>query len=361
MENARTPRKFSTRAFTSLLLTCAMLVVACSGVMLYLSPRGRVANWTDWTLLGLGKEEWSAVHINTCLLLLIVTVVHLALNWRPFWGYVKKKAGFGLNRKLELALAAAVAAVVVASTLYSVPPFSTLVAWQHEIKDYWERRSADAPVPHSEEFTLVEFAQHIQLSVDQMLEALGKEGYDVADPTVTVAELATGKAVPPSRVLADIRKHFPQAGSFQGRGGGGHGGRGLGRGAGLELGAGMGCGQMQGTGPEGVGPRSDREPQGGLAREGTPPNHPASGEATAPTRADEAASLPDTDHRGPADRQGLGPLGGQGLGQGRGAGRGPGYGQGYGRGYGRGGGMGLGAGRGRRAEQEAGSSNSAPE
>jgi hypothetical protein len=144
MEKAitRTQRRFSAKGFTSLLLACSFLVMGVSGILLYVTPRGRLANWTDWTLFGLGKEGWAAVHIMGSLLFLIVAAVHLTLNWTMFWGYVKKKAVAGLNLKREMALAAAITAAIVAGTLYGLPPFSTVVAWRHEIKDYWERRSA---------------------------------------------------------------------------------------------------------------------------------------------------------------------------------------------------------------------------
>jgi len=49
---------FNWRGFTSLLLAAGFLILAGSGLVLYASPRGRVANWTDWEVLGLTKHEW---------------------------------------------------------------------------------------------------------------------------------------------------------------------------------------------------------------------------------------------------------------------------------------------------------------
>ena len=48
--------KFRTKGFVSLLLALTFLVASFSGVILYLTPRGRVANWTGWTMLGLDKH-----------------------------------------------------------------------------------------------------------------------------------------------------------------------------------------------------------------------------------------------------------------------------------------------------------------
>ena len=74
--------KFQSKGFTSLLLAVALPILGFSGIILYVTPRGRIANWTGWTMLGLGKQGWQAVHINVALLFLIVACIHLYLNWR---------------------------------------------------------------------------------------------------------------------------------------------------------------------------------------------------------------------------------------------------------------------------------------
>ena len=337
MENQPARKRFSTRAFTSLLLTCTFVVLGLSGVMLYLSPRGRVANWTDWTLAGLGKEEWSALHVNSCLLFLLVTVLHLVLNWRPFWGYIKKRASFGINRKGELALALALAVGIVAGTLYGVPPFSTIVAWQHEIKDYWEFRSAPAPVPHSEELTLAQFAGQIKLSTEEVSEALRREGYEFEDPTITMAQLADRRGVAPSDVFADVQKHFPSAAAFAGRGQG----RGSGRGRMGSAGAPCSGPSHAGDAPYASGQSSDAS--------ASPPSDSGDERPDASARSADAGG--DKASAGRATH----PDGceGQGPGSGRGLGLGPGQGQGLGRGLGRGGGQGFGRGFGQgRAEED---------
>ena len=219
-------RRFSTRGFTSLLLTLSLLLMGLSGIMLYVSPRGRVANWTDWTLLGFGKEQWGSLHMNASVLFLLVAVLHLTVNWSLFFSYLKKRAVAGLHMKRELVLAVGVVVVCVIGTTYAFPPFSSLMELNHDVKDYWERRTARAPVPHAEELTLVEFAQQIDLSVDTLTETLEKEGFNVAGTTTTVGNLGRQKGVAPSAVLAAIRKHHPDAGATTGGGPG----RGAGRG-----------------------------------------------------------------------------------------------------------------------------------
>jgi len=47
---------FQLRAMISVLLALAFPALLVSGLVLFVSPPGRVANWTDWRLFGLSKH-----------------------------------------------------------------------------------------------------------------------------------------------------------------------------------------------------------------------------------------------------------------------------------------------------------------
>lgn len=235
-------RAFNFQGFTSLLLTLVFMAVAISGVVLYLTPRGRTAHWTDWTMLGLGKEEWGTLHMNTCAVLLLLAVLHLAFNWRMFVGYLRKKATGGLNLKREMLAAGALTALLVVGTVQLWPPMNELADLNTRIKNSWEAQVAEAPVPHSEEFTLTRFAEEINLPVEKMTVALSDEGFAVDDLARTVGDVAREKGVAPSEVLAAIQKHHPEVRGAQGRG------QGQGRGMGMGRGRGGFGGEMAGSG-----------------------------------------------------------------------------------------------------------------
>ena len=44
----RAKKKLDLRALTTLTVMMSFIVIAISGTILYLSPKGRVANWTGW-------------------------------------------------------------------------------------------------------------------------------------------------------------------------------------------------------------------------------------------------------------------------------------------------------------------------
>ncbi len=251
---APSPRRFSLRGFTSLLLTLAFLAMCLSGAMLFVTPRGRTANWTDWTMMALDKHQWGAVHVSNSVLFVSIAALHLLLNWSVFMRYLKKKATSGLHMKKELALAMVVALVCVAGPITDLPPFSNLMALNEDIKNYWEQHAEAPPVPHAEELTLAELASTIDLSVEQVSAALQEEGYDVQDASQTVGDVGRQKDVAPNAVFDAIRQKYPDTrgwGRVNGRGGAaGHGASGGGRGGQADhAGAGGGPAGGAGQGP----------------------------------------------------------------------------------------------------------------
>ncbi len=220
MTDSLTPRKFKLKGFTSLLLTFSFLVIGFTGVMLYFTPKGRVAHWTGWTMLGLDKDQWSAIHMTGGLLFLIVSSVHLYLNWGIFWSYLKKKAAAGIHLKWELVAAMLIVAVVVTGTLSEVPPFSSVIKLNDQVKVYWAGLAPKAPIPHAEDLTLEAFADEIRLSIDEVTLALRKEGFTVDNVHMKLKHIAERNGVAPSDLHAAVIKHFPQAAKKKRRGAG---------------------------------------------------------------------------------------------------------------------------------------------
>lgn len=225
--------RFQTKGFTSLLLTLSFLALAFSGVILYVTPRGRVANWTGWTLLGLEKDQWQSVHTNIAILFVLAALMHIAFNWSMLWCYIKKRGSLALNMKWEMLVAIVVASVVLVGSALEWPPFRSVMALNYQIKDYWERQPITTPAPHAEEFTLERLAGQMGLSAEQVLEALEAEGIAVTGPGEMVDHVATENGLTPAEVHAAIRKHIPEAqGAGHGPGRGRGQGRGIGRGVG---------------------------------------------------------------------------------------------------------------------------------
>lgn len=235
--------RFHFRGFVSLFLMLAFLVLGVSGVVLFVTPRGRVANWTGWTLFGLDKQAWQSVHISIAILFLAGTVLHLWFNWSVFWSYIKKTASLGFSQKAEMAAAVLLAGVVVAGAVFQTPPFRNILEFNDRIKDYWDRWAVDTtaspPTPHAEELALKQLAATMRVSLDDVIKSLADDGIAVDDGNRTLGQVAEKNGLTPRDVYAVIRRHFPDAqepglefgqgrGQQKGQGGGGRG-RGKGR------------------------------------------------------------------------------------------------------------------------------------
>lgn len=101
-------RSFRPRGLVAFVVFGGFVVMTGTGLILFMTPPGRVAHWTDWALLGLEKTDWAAVHIVFSLLFVLVGLIHLVFNWKPFKNYLVNKfaghlrlryAGTGLGQK----------------------------------------------------------------------------------------------------------------------------------------------------------------------------------------------------------------------------------------------------------------------
>lgn len=52
----------SLKKITSLTMLFAMLVMTYTGIILFITPPGRIANWSNWEIFGLTKEEYAQIH-----------------------------------------------------------------------------------------------------------------------------------------------------------------------------------------------------------------------------------------------------------------------------------------------------------
>ncbi|WP_297088973.1 DUF4405 domain-containing protein [uncultured Draconibacterium sp.] len=156
--------KFSWRAFISFGLTWAMLLILVSGVILYVAPPGRYAHWVNWELAGFSKEGWQAIHTIFSLGFIVLSIFHLfSVNWKAFVSYIKSKSGKGFNKKKELALSVLMVLVFFFGTVFSVPPFKTIMVLGENATNSWEKTEERAPVAHAELLSLDELAAQLEI------------------------------------------------------------------------------------------------------------------------------------------------------------------------------------------------------
>jgi hypothetical protein len=181
---------FAWRALISVLISGAFLVLVVSGTVLFVSPPGRIANWTNWAMLGLRKHDWISVHVCFSVLFVVGAFIHAGFNWRPLLTYFKdrltRRAGF----RLEWLAALLICAGVYVGTRAAIPPFSSLLAFSDQVKESWDKPRDRAPIAHAELLTLAELAEKAGIDVKTAANRLQAKGMTGASSKVVVQDLA---------------------------------------------------------------------------------------------------------------------------------------------------------------------------
>ncbi|MCK9337077.1 MAG: DUF4405 domain-containing protein [Arcobacteraceae bacterium] len=164
------------KKITSLVMLLAMIVMTYTGVILFLSPQGRIANWANWELLGLTKIEYTAVHSTFMVIFIIAGLLHIYYNFRPIVSYLSNQAKELVIFTKEMIVAIVVTVVFVTGTLYEMAPFNTFLSFGETAKDYWIDIYGEPPYGHAELSSLKVFIKKIKLDEKEAITNLQQAG-----------------------------------------------------------------------------------------------------------------------------------------------------------------------------------------
>lgn len=214
MTDTTTPRpRFSAHALTSMLTTGGFLVMTVTGLALFTIPAGRVANWVDWAMAGLTKEQWTAIHVTSSLLFVAAGLLHLWYNWGTFMGWLRRRlAGGHVQLRAEGPVTVVFLVGLVVGTLYEVPPFTWVLDLSASIKDSWSVDPAmEPPFGHAEEVTLKTLALRTATKADDIVAALKDAGWKVESANQTVRQVADVNRSSPAKMWLEVQKRVPAA------------------------------------------------------------------------------------------------------------------------------------------------------
>ncbi len=145
------------RRITSFYLLFSSLVLAISGLLLFVAPSGRWASAIDWRVLGFDKEQWENIHVVLSLFWMAFAVYHLILNWKPFIGYLRDRVKKSYRFTWEMGAALGLTALLILAAASNWGPVNALMDWSESVKDQWVLRAyPEAEVGHEEETTAAE-------------------------------------------------------------------------------------------------------------------------------------------------------------------------------------------------------------
>ncbi|MBP6497401.1 MAG: DUF4405 domain-containing protein [Campylobacteraceae bacterium] len=195
----------SLRRFTSLTITFSFLIMSYTGIILFLAPKGRVANWTNWEILGLDKTQYTNLHVTFMVLFLMGMIFHIYLNWSPLMCYLKNRAReFSLLTK-EFIFALAINVIFVVGTLYYWAPFEQFLDFQDDIKAGWEKKVVKAPYGHAELSTIEEFAQKTGKDATVIIEQLKAKHLNGVSLDKTIEKVAKENGKSPADLFEMLK------------------------------------------------------------------------------------------------------------------------------------------------------------
>ena len=127
-------KSYNRRAFVSVLAGFSFILMALTGLVLFIAPSCREARDTSWTVWGQSKEQWVAVHVWFSTAFMIASIFHLYLNWTPMVNYFKSRVRKSFAFRIEWILALVICGVIYAGTIGGAAPFSSLIAWKETCK-----------------------------------------------------------------------------------------------------------------------------------------------------------------------------------------------------------------------------------
>lgn len=225
-------RRFNWRGLTSLILVWSFVVETVSGVVLYIVPPGRIANWTNWRLFGLSKDGWGALHTLFGYLFLGFAVLHIVYNWRPIVNYIKSRIEIGIRLRKELVVSIVITIVFFVGTVMNISPFKDVMDFGEKLKNSWAASATQPVVSHAELLSFKEFVEEVGIELDKAKDILHKNGIDISNDNMLVKDIAEKNNLSPQELYDLLRVRSEvltggestiEAGEFEEGTGGGYG------------------------------------------------------------------------------------------------------------------------------------------
>jgi hypothetical protein len=192
------------KRIVSLTAFISFFLILLTSIIMYIAPQGRVANWSEWLLWGMSKEQWTGIHVNVGFLFLLALLFHIYYNWQPIMLYLKNKAKHIKVFTMEFNIALILTLVFVTGTYFELPPMSTIIKLSEDFKASAAKKFGEPPYGHAEASTLKTFAIRMNIDLNAAMDLLKKAGYKVDNDMQTLSQLAQNNGVTPQKIYSAI-------------------------------------------------------------------------------------------------------------------------------------------------------------
>ncbi len=200
------------KKITSLTMLCSIIIMTYTGIMLFISPPGRIANWANWKLLGLGKEDYAQIHSTFMVLFVFMTFLHVYYNWKPITSYMKNKAKEMIVFTKDMLAAIILSLIFIFGTLLGITPFSSFLDFGDGIKNSWEKEYGSAPYSHAELSSIKMFTKKMGYDLEKSKELLNSNNIKFEE-TQSLKHIGEENFVSPQFIYNLLKKNFQKDGS----------------------------------------------------------------------------------------------------------------------------------------------------
>lgn len=201
-------KSFHWRRFISLFIFLTFLVVALTGIILYLTPPGRVARWFDWRFLGLNKDQLQAVHTVSSFAFIFACVFHIfVFNWRVFLCYLKGQNSSGKKKLREISAALLLFLFLFLGSIFNWPPLNRVIGLGESLKNSWEKGyTAESGVQDQDRSLAAYIALYHQGDAREILDKMREMGLRVENLDITIKEIAVKNKKSPQQIAEFLEK-----------------------------------------------------------------------------------------------------------------------------------------------------------
>ena len=193
-------KRFKLRPFTSFFMAFSGIVLVLAGIVCYLKPPTRIAEWIDWRFLLLDRSTWEALHTLFAVLFVIAGTTHIILNLRVLLAYVRKSVKVRQARRRELTLAVTLVLVFILLTIVDAFPSRSIMLFGNRLSESWGSDGRMPPIARVEVYPLATFCRFLELDLYETMELLKEEGFEGVDAMTTLRDIAQTNGVPPIEI-----------------------------------------------------------------------------------------------------------------------------------------------------------------
>jgi len=190
--------------FVSLTAMLSFIILFISSGVLYFIADRQVTSWTNWSFLGLDKQQWDNLHINLGILFLVMIFWHIYFNIKPIKNYLKVKKELKIFTK-EFNVALVISTLFTIGTINMVLPFSFMVNIGNGVKAINSLNNGNPPFGYAEYSTLEDFCLITDINISSAKEKLITKGINITSTKDTLKYIANKNNISPKDIFLIIK------------------------------------------------------------------------------------------------------------------------------------------------------------